>query len=91
MVGVVVGSVGCVVGVVSGLVGAVVGFWVFGCTVAIGTIVGTAVSAGFTVAVGSLVGNDVGFTSGLAYGAVVGFEVVGVLPLELEPPDGLLV
>ena len=75
-VGTVVGSVGCVVGVVAGSVGAVVGFWVFGCTVAIGTIVGTAVSAGFTV-------------------AVVGFEVVGVLPLELEPepepPDGLLV
>ena len=54
------------VGVVAGSVGAVVGFWVFGCTVVIGTIVGTAVSAGFTVAVGSLVGNDVGFTSGLA-------------------------
>ena len=84
-VGTVVGSVGCVVGIVAGSVGCVVGV-VAG---SVGAVVG------FTVAVGSLVGNDVGFTSGLAYGAVVGFEVVGVLPFELEPepepPDGLLV
>ena len=66
-----------------------------GCTVAVGVIVGTAVSAGSTVVAGVAVGSDVGVASGLAVGDVVGIEVVGVLPPEFEPepepPDGLLV